>query len=81
MFLAVWIILAEQISCDDTVCAAPGGGHLTIQPCKTIYAALAFAIVTWLLYAISFGIELHYIITRKGRDTEKGRTETGEMSA
>ena len=81
MFLAVWIVLAEQISRDNTVCAAPDGGHLTTQPCKTIYAALAFAIVTWLLFGISFGIGLHSIITRKNRGTEKSNAGTGELNA
>jgi hypothetical protein len=81
MFLAVWVILAEQISCDTAVCTALGGGHLATHPRQTIYAALAFATVTWLLFAISFGIELYLIITRKKMFTEKGNTETGYLNA
>ena len=65
MFLAVCIVLAEQISCDNTVCAAPGGRHLNTYPCQTIYAALAFAITTWLLFGISIGLELYYNIIRE----------------
>ena len=80
MFLTVSILLAEQISSDNTVCAAPGGQYLTTPPCQTIYAALACAIVTWVLFGISFSIDLHSIIRNK-RDTEKVSAGSGELSA
>jgi len=66
MFLAAWIALAEQISCDTAQCAAPGGGHLHIRPCDSIYAAFAFAIVEWILFTTSLVLVTNHI--RFGRD-------------
>src|SRR5947207_13918002 len=54
LFLAIWIVLAEQISCDSSFCSLPGGGHSTIDPCNTIYAALAFAVTGWVMFTVSF---------------------------
>src|SRR5947207_12772410 len=55
LFLAILIVLEEQIFCDSSFCSLPGGGHSTIDPCNTIYAALAFAIAGWVMFTVSFG--------------------------
>ena len=53
LFLAAWISLASNIG-KRQECAAPGGGHEHSTPCDTIYSALAFAILEWLLFAFTF---------------------------
>jgi hypothetical protein len=53
LFLAVWIALSVNIGRHDQ-CVAPDGGHSKTRECKTIYSALAFAIVDWLLFTVTF---------------------------
>jgi hypothetical protein len=56
MFLAAWIAISVNIG-KKQACVAPSGGHSHIRPCDTIYAAVAFAIVEWLLWcATLFGV-------------------------
>ena len=53
MFLAVWIAISANIG-KHQECVAPSGGHDHSRPCNTAYTALAFAIVDWILFTISF---------------------------
>ena len=53
LFLAVWIALSVNIGRHDQ-CVAVDGGHAKTQECKTIYTALAFAILDWLLFTVTF---------------------------
>lgn len=53
MFLAVWISISVNIG-RHTQCATPSNGHDHSRPCDTIYTALAFAIVDWLLFSVTF---------------------------
>jgi hypothetical protein len=53
LFLAIWIALSVNIGRNDQ-CVAPDGGHDHSRPCNTIYTALAFAIVDWLLFTVTF---------------------------
>jgi hypothetical protein len=53
LFLAVWISISVNIGRHNQ-CVAPDGGHSQTRECKTIYSALAFAIVDWLLFTVSF---------------------------
>src|SRR5947207_9404630 len=73
MFLAVWIALAEQISCNTSFCAAPGGGHLHTKQCKTIYSACALAIVSWILFTISFCIVAYQFACRNDAGKVQGK--------
>ena len=81
MFLAASVVLAKQIACDNMACAAPGGGYLIIPPCITIYVAFGFTIVAWILFGISFGLDLYSIIIRKKTEKEKGSAGTGDVNA
>ena len=79
MFLAVWIALAQQISSSTSFCSTPGGGNLTTAPCNTIYAALAFAIVCWLLFSISCAMTIKQMMRENRRGGEK--ETNGEQNA
>ena len=72
MFLAVWIALAEQVSCDTARCAAPGGGHLHTKPCSAVYAALAFAVMEWILFTVSFIMVANNMWRNKEQNNTKG---------
>jgi hypothetical protein len=53
MFLAIWIALSVNIGKHQD-CVAPDGGHSHLRECNTIYTALAFAIVDWILFSVTF---------------------------
>jgi hypothetical protein len=53
LFLAIWIAISVNIGRHDQ-CVAADGGHASTRECRTIYTALAFAIVDWLLFTVSF---------------------------
>lgn len=53
MFLAVWIALSVNIG-QDSYCSGPLGGHLHTRWCNSIYSALAFAIIDWILFTVTF---------------------------
>jgi hypothetical protein len=53
LFLAVWIALSVNIGRKDW-CVADDGSHDHSRPCNTIYSALAFAIVEWILFTMTF---------------------------
>jgi hypothetical protein len=56
MFLAAWIAISVNIG-KKQVCVDENGDHSHIRPCDTIYAAIAFAIVEWLLWSATlFGV-------------------------
>jgi hypothetical protein len=56
MFFAAWIAISVNIG-KKQACADVDGGHSHIRPCDTIYAAVAFAIVEWLLWSATlFGV-------------------------
>jgi hypothetical protein len=78
MFFAVWIALAVNIG-QNTQCVAPSGGHSHSRECNTIYTALAFAIIDWLLFSITFGMVVYAVAT--GKETapvqEKNTGNTG----
>ena len=72
MFLAVWIALAENISCNTSYCRVTYQGPRSfIKPCQTIYAAFAFAIFAWLLYCWSFGAAVYALFTKEEARPEK----------
>lgn len=66
MFFAVWIALSVNIG-KHQECVAPDGGHSHVRECNTIYSALAFAIVDWILFTVSLGCVAYAIST--GRET------------
>jgi hypothetical protein len=53
LFFAIWIALSVNIGRHNQ-CVAADGGHDHSRPCNTIYTALAFAIVDWLLFSFTF---------------------------
>jgi hypothetical protein len=65
MFLAVWIAISANIG-KHQECVAPTGGHSHARECNTIYSALAFAIVDWILFTVTFGAVAYAVAT--GRD-------------
>jgi hypothetical protein len=76
LFLAIWISLSVNIGRDDQ-CTAPDGGHLHTKECNTIYTALAFAIVDWLLFTVTFLFVGKAVGTRDQVVHEKNGTHTG----
>lgn len=67
MFIAVWIALAVNIGSKSNYCSVSieKGGHSGSVPCQTIYAALAFAILGWLLFTHSLTRTLQDILEKK----------------
>ena len=62
MFFAVWIAIAVNIG-KDQECVAPTGGHSHSRECNTIYTALAFAILDWILFSVTFGAVAYAVAT------------------
>jgi len=54
MFFAIWIALSVNIGKHDECAAFFNSGHSHSRPCNTIYTALAFAILDWILFTITF---------------------------
>jgi hypothetical protein len=71
LFLAVWIGLADAISCDTGHCADPSGGHLHINPCNTLYGAFGLSIAVWILFTLS----LVFVSVAINREMRKATTE------
>jgi hypothetical protein len=54
MFLAVWIALSVNIGKHQECAATLDSGHSHSRPCNTAYTAIAFAIVDWILFTVTF---------------------------
>src|SRR5579859_8057633 len=68
LFLAVWIVLAIEVSCNTARCSDPNGGHLHINPCNTLYGAFGLSIAVWILFTISLGF-VSVAIRRERKET------------
>ena len=78
MFLAIWIALSANIG-KHQECVAPNGGHSHSRPCNTIYTAIAFAILDWILFTITF-VSVGYAVSTGKEVTpvhEKGAGAAG----
>jgi hypothetical protein len=53
LFLAVWIALSVDIG-KHQECVVDSNGHSHSRPCDTAYTAIAFAIVDWILFTVTF---------------------------
>lgn len=53
------------------------GGHASTRECRTIYTALAFAIVDWLLFTVSFVCVGMAVGKKDAVVHEKNTTTTG----
>jgi hypothetical protein len=53
LFFAVWIALSVNIGQKD-FCVNVDGTHSRSRECDTIYTALAFSIIEWLLFSVTF---------------------------
>lgn len=53
LLLAAWVSISVNIGKLEN-CVAPTGGHDHSRSCNTIYSALAFTIVEWLLFTVTF---------------------------
>lgn len=62
LFLAIWIALSVNIG-KHQQCVSADGGHDHSRPCNSIYTALAFAIVDWLLFSVTLFTVGHSIFT------------------
>ena len=67
MYLAVWIALSVNIG-KSQQCVDPDGGHSHVRACNTIYSAIAFAIVNWLLHTVTLAAVTFGILTGGGED-------------
>ena len=76
LFLAVWIALADNISCNTSYCRVTyRGSRSFIRPCQTIYAAFAFAIVEWLLFLATFAGAIRGVVRERKRAGTKERAD------
>lgn len=89
LFLAIWISLAVAIALSDADCSVPppGSGHLQTTACKTIYAALALAVVAWISFVFSIWRDYRRLradwadprepklVWAKGRETHESEAE------
>ena len=80
LFLAIWIALSVNIGRNDQ-CTAPDGGHSHSRECNTIYTALAFAIVEWLLFTVTFFFVGMAVGNREEVVHEKGGATGGVVRA
>jgi hypothetical protein len=62
MFFAVWIAISVNIG-KDQECVAADGGHSHSRECRTIYSALAFAIINWILFTVTLGCVAYAVST------------------
>src|SRR5277367_4231565 len=75
MFLAIWIALSANIG-KHQECVASDGGHSHARECNTIYTALAFAIVDWLLFTVTFA-SVGYAISKGEEFASPNEKNTG----
>jgi hypothetical protein len=81
MFLAVWISIAVNIGKHQWCEGSNGSGHEHNRPCNSAYTILAFAIVDWILFTVTFGLTAFAVTTAReddsGRATHEKNTGTG----
>jgi hypothetical protein len=64
LFFAVWISLSVNIG-QHAECTVNNSSHLHDRECNSIYTVIAFAIIDWLLFSVSFFFVGYAVATGK----------------
>lgn len=80
LFLAVWIAISVNIG-KHQQCVAPAGGHDHSRPCNAAYTTLAFAIVDWILFTVSFFLVVAAVFEKKEIPVHEKTTTSAADSA